>query len=530
MSKRLRYVLLGVAIGLAGLVTWSYWFARTLNPRIRARAVTALEDRFHAEIRLRSLKVSFFPLPSVTGEDLEIRHKGWPDSTPLIAIRRFSVITDYASLIAGRNHIKRVQLHGLEIHIPPRGASAFKETLLGGEQVESGEPGHDTAHLPFLIDTIQADGTVLQIAPKTPGKEPLEFDIQKLTMHGVGPGKAMFFSAKLENAKPPGLIDSQGYFGPWQRDDPRATAVSGKYTFQNADLEVFKGISGILSSVGSYSGVLQHIETSGTTDTPDFSLKRGGNAVHLKTSFHAIVNGSDGNTILDPVDATFLNSEFLCKGGVVGVPGTKGKTVSLDAVAKHARMEDILQLVVGGSKPFLTGDVNFQSKIVIPPGPSDVIDKLHLQGQFHVASAIFTDPKMEQRLITLSNRARGISKSEESQNQAARNLVASDFRGRFVLDHAAVSFSRFSFEVPGAQIRLTGSYQLESGQIDMHGLFRMRATLSETQSGVKSLLLKPFNKLFEKDGAGFQVPLKITGSREHLVFAVDIFHHEFTLQ
>src|SRR5579885_2337774 len=152
MSKRLRYVLLGVAILLAALVTWSYWFARTLNPRIRARAVTALEDRFHAEIQLRSLKVSFFPLPSVTGEDLEIRHKGWPDSIPLIAIRRFSVITDYASLIAGRNHIKRVQLYGLEIHIPPRGASAFKETLLDGEQVERSE--EHTSELQSRFDLV----------------------------------------------------------------------------------------------------------------------------------------------------------------------------------------------------------------------------------------------------------------------------------------------------------------------------------------------------------------------------------------
>ncbi|MGH9582214.1 MAG: hypothetical protein ACRD4O_04695, partial [Bryobacteraceae bacterium] len=388
----MRYILIAIGIVIAVGAIWLYWFTETLGPRIRARVVTALEQRFDADIQLKSLDVSLFPEPGVAGEGLVIRHKGWPDRAPLIRIRRFTAETDWATLIAGRNRVKRVRLHGLQIHVPPRGASAFKETFSRGEEVESGEPGHDTTHLRFTIDTIQADGTTLLVAPKTPGKDPLEFDIKKLTLHSVGPGKAMAFTAKLTNAKPPGLIDSRGYFGPWQRDDPRATPVSGNYTFKNADLGVFKGISGTLSSEGSYSGVLQHIETTGTADTPNFALKRGGDAVHLRTRFHALVNGTDGDTILDPVKATFLHSKFVCRGGVVGQPGKKGKTVSLQATAQGARMEDILALIVGGP-PFLSGAVNFQSTIVIPPGPVDVIDKLQLSGTFQVASAKFANPK-----------------------------------------------------------------------------------------------------------------------------------------
>lgn len=92
------------------------------------------------------------------------------------------------------------------------------------------------------------------------------------------------------------------------------------------------------------------------------------------------------------------------------------------------------------------------------------------------------------------------------------------------------SFSQLSFMVPGAGIRLHGAYNLKSGRIDMRGIFRMQATLSETQSGVKSWLLKPFNKLFEEGKAGFQAPVKVTGTREHPVFGIVIFHHEITLQ
>lgn len=531
MSRRWRYVLIAIGVVLVAVCIALYWISQNLGPLVRGRVVRALEQRFDADVQLKSLQISLIPEAHIVAEGIEIRHRGWTDRAPLIAIRRFSADTDLATILAGRNRVKYVKLEGLEIHIPPRGASAFKQTFSDGEQIESGEPGRDRTHLRFTIDTIQADGTELVIAPKTPGGNPLEFDLKKLTLHSVGPGKAMRFMAKLVNAKPPGLIDTNGYFGPWQRDDPRATPVSGSYTFRNANLGVFNGISGILSSSGSYAGVLQHIETSGTTDTPDFALQGGGDTVHLRTKFRALVNGTDGNTILDPVEAAFLQSKFICRGGVIGRPGEKGKMISLQAHTSGARMEDILALVIGG-KPFLHGAVNFQTSFVIPPGPADIIDKLRLSGGFRVASATFANPKIEERLITLSDRARGISKDEEEdlKKRGLQPRVASNFRGQFRMEGGRTSFSRLAFEVPGASIHLKGSYDLKSQRIDMHGIFQMKATLSETQSGIKSWLIKPFNKLFEKGNAGFSAPLEISGTRDHPVIGLTVLHHQVTLQ
>jgi hypothetical protein len=336
----------------------------------------------------------------------------------------------------------------------------------------------------------------------------------------------MSFQAALTNPKPPGQIDSNGKFGPWQRDDPRATAVSGNYTFQNADLSVFKGISGTLSSKGSYRGVLQHIDVDGATDTPNFALKTGGETVHLATQFHSIVNGTDGDTILDPVDARFLRSEFICRGGILNEPDQNGKTVSLDAVTKHGRIEDVLHLVLGTRKVPLTGAVDFRTKIVIPPGREDVLDKLKLDGQFGILSAEFTSSKLQQHLDTLSERAQGISKNEPAESPEP---VASNFRGRFKLDNGVASFSRLSFNIPGAAVNLTGTYNLRSEQINMDGAFRMQATLSQTQSGVKHWLLKPFDPLFEKNGAGFMLPVHITGTKDHPEIGAEIFHHRITL-
>ena len=82
----------------------------------------------------------------------------------------------------------------------------------------------------------------------------------------------MKFEAELTNAKPPGEIRSSGTFGPWDRAEPGGTPVSGKYTFRDADLSVFKGIAGKLSSDGNYKGALGHIDVAGTADVPSSVL------------------------------------------------------------------------------------------------------------------------------------------------------------------------------------------------------------------------------------------------------------------
>ena len=543
MRKKLLYGL-GTACLLALIAGGVLYFTakrkiQNFGPQARERIIQALEDRFDADVDLKSLQISVYPRPKAVGQGLSIRHKGWPDAHPLIYIRRFVAETDYDTLIAKKDHVDLVRLEGLEIHVPSRGRSSLIQRTEQDHQVESSEPGNDTTRLRFRIEKIVADGTLLEIEPKVEGKQPLsaaeresavQFDIKKLTLRSVGPGQPMTFSARLTNAKPPGLIDSRGSFGPWQKDDPRATPVSGNYTFRHADLGVFKGIRGILSSTGNYHGVLQHIEVDGTTDTPEFVLKRGGNPVHLTTKFHSVVNGTDGDTILDPVDARFLRSEFICRGGIVHYPGPKGKTVSLDAVATDARIEDILHLVLGTGKPALLGAVNFRSKILIRPGREEILDKLKLDGQFTLSSAQFTSAKVEQRLKALSDRARGISKKEEEDEPPdSPDTVASDFDGRFRLERGQISFSSLKFSAPGAAIMLTGSYNMRSQDVNMKGTFRMQATLSDTQSGIKSWVLKPFDRFFEKEGAGFQVPITVTGSADHPEIGAEIFHNHVTI-
>lgn len=527
MRRALRYfVVFGIVLVIAGAITIT-WYVRTLGPRIQLRVVNALEDRFDADVTITGLHVILWPRPKIVGENLVLRHKGWDDPKPILSIKRFSADTDLKTVISRNNHVNEVRLEGLSICIPPRGRSALINNNQDNHEVASDQPGADQTRLQFSIDSIVARDTLLEIEPKAEGKEPLDFELHDLVLSSIGPGQAMRFRTKMANAKPPGLIDSEGTFGPWQKDDPRATSVAGRYTFQNADLSVFKGISGTLASSGEYKGVLQHINVSGTTDVPNFNLKRGGNPVHLATTFQSIVNGADGDTILEEVDANFLHSQFLCKGEIAKRPREHRKTLALDASTTQARMEDILALVMNGP-PVVTGNVDFHSKIVIPPGPQDVIDKLQLAGQFNLSSAQFTSKKVQERLLTLSDRARGIDKQEEAEGQGPE-AVASDLRGTYSLANSVANFSNLSFRVPGALITLHGSYNLESNQIAFNGLFRMQATLSQTQSGYKHWVLLPFDKFFKKNGAGFQAPLSISGTREQPAIGIRVFRHQFTI-
>jgi hypothetical protein len=518
------YCLIAAVVLVAGLAGVQAYL-KTLGPRVRARIVKAVAERFDADVDLARVDITLFPQPTIVGEGLTIRHKGWNDEQPLIRIQRFTAQTDLVSALGAKNEVRLVTLEGLQIHIPPRG----RRMSLRGSADEPGETetanpeaGQDRTRLKFDIQRIVADGTRLVIDPAVQGKPPLEFEIHKLALRNVGPHSPMRFVAELTNAKPPGLIHSTGDFGPWQRDDPRSTPIDGDYQFRNADLGVFNGIAGTLASKGRYSGVLQHIIVDGTTDTPNFAVKRAGTPVDLKTTFHAIVDGTNGDTFLSPVDASFLSTELICRGGVYGKQGQHGKTVTLDVTTPHGRVEDLLHLTISENRPLLTGGVDFRTKMVIPPGKVDILDKLQLQGTFGIIAAHFTNSIIQRRIQELSERARGISKKESEDK--TQGTVASNFNGQFDLRNGLARFSELSFEVPGAHVKLNGTYNLESTAIDMHGLFRMKATLSETQSGWKRLLLIPFNRLFEKNGAGFQLAFKIEGDKEHPDFHPEFFH------
>jgi hypothetical protein len=154
----------------------------------------------------------------------------------------------------------------------------------------------------------------------------------------------------------------------------------------------------------------------------------------------------------------------------------------------------------------------------LPPGEADVIERLLLDGRFDLDSARFTDPDIQSKLAGMSQRARG------RDPDARAGAVASEVEGRFMLKRSVLALSKLSYRIPGARVRLDGSYGLSSEAIDFEGDVRLDATVSQAvgAGGVKGFLLKAVDPLFRKGKAGAVVPIRVRGTRSDPRFGLDV--------
>jgi hypothetical protein len=514
---------LAVAILFAALLaTLASLFTR-VTPHVRDLAVKALNERFDSETEIATLQVSIFPQPGVSGTGLVVRHKGRRDVAPLITIRSFSASATIPGLIFKQLHLKTIDLEGLEIHVPPGGLRRAGLSLPKDADSKAAEPRDDEprrplpdSKSPIVIDTITSRAARLQIDTDDPAKLPRVFEIHDLVMTDFGFDRAAAFEARLSNWKPAGEIHVKGTFGPWNTTDPRMTALGADYEFNDADLDTIKGIGGILSSKGRFHGVLERIRVEGTTDTPDFRVDVAGQPVHLRTRFVAVVDGTNGNTWLEPVEATLLDSSrIVARGEVVRTEDVKGRKVYLQVTIDDARIEDILKLAIKSKKMPLTGRMKLQTTFLLPAGDADVPQRLQLDGAFSIASARFTSFNVQQRIDTLSRRGRG-----DTSNSGPS--VVSNLSGRFVMKNGRISLRNLTFAVPGSAVQLAGSFDLKSEQLDFGGHLLLDASLAETVTGYKSVLVRLAQPFFRRKGGGTKLPIRVSGTPENPTFGLDV--------
>jgi hypothetical protein len=527
-DRRRRLLWLTIGSG-AGLIVVLFLIAARVpfaSETLRQRVIATLSSRLDANVELKELHIRIFPRFHAHGIGLEIRDKRRQDVPPLISVKTLDIHADLVGLV--RKHVAQVQLYGLEIDIPPKehdddragGAGKAGEA---GKADKAGGAEKVRAARDVLIDNLVSTDARLVIIPRKPGKEPKIWEIHKLHMRSVSFDRSMPFDATLTNAIPPGEIGTSGNFGPWIAGDPGATPLDGKFTFAHADLSVFDGISGMLSAHGAFGGTLERIDIHGETETPQFTVAVGGHPVPLHTKYHAVVDGTNGDTILERIDGSFLKTSLVAKGGVVDMPGKAGRQVALDIAMDDARIEDVLRLVVKSAKPPMIGALKLTTKFVLPPGHRDVVDKLHLDGQFSIARVQFTEINVQDKIEELSHRSRGKSPDAEQQH------VVSDFKGRFRLGDGTLTLPALTFATPGAAVSLAGSYALRPEMLDFSGTLRMDAKVSETQTGFKRVLLKVVDPLFKNDGGGSAIPIKVVGQRNNPSFGLDkgrVFHRD----
>jgi hypothetical protein len=530
-------VLIAAVLGVAAWVV-----ARHTEPFLRSMIVEVLEDRFHARVELDSFHISVAHVLTAEGRGLRV----WPPaqvagvtaapardaSDPLIRLAEFHFRMPLRYERGKPFHIAMIRLKGLDIHLPPK-------SHFGQGAAPSASTGSDAKKMDnlisFVVDTVECDAANLLLETSKPGKLPVDIEIAhlKLTREGgLNATAPVNFDADVTVPKPHGAAHATGTIGPWNQTDPGESALEGKYTFDNADLGSFKGIAGTLSSTGNYQGTLRELLVDGDTDTPNFALTHFGHTMALHTHFHAKVDATNGDTWLEPVNATLGHSQFTAQGQVVrvaetnpntpgGLPAVKGHDIALHVDLSGARIEDFLYLASKSGNPLLTGALTMKAALHIPPGPAPVHERLNLKGAFNLDDVRFTSAKIQDKITELRLRGQGRPKDVKGADPGS---IQSAMQGDFTMGGGVIALPELTYTVPGANIVMKGTYTLEGGGLDFAGKAKLNATVSQVVGGVWGVLLKPADRFFKKDGAGTELPIHVTGTREEPKFGVDFGH------
>ena len=503
-------------IGAAGvlLVVAAIILSRHFEPYIRQQAILYLENRFDSDVEIGALHTSLAPLSAlrllipgrgvlvqVDGEQIVLHRHGQSSAPPLLRLRHFSGSLDLARLLAGMKRIRSITLDGAEVNIPPRSDTTPHKKRSDGPTV--------------VVDEVRIGNAVLNIMSKEADHAPLRFYLRNVRLDSAGRDVAMRYQAVLVNPKPPGEIRSSGTFGPWAEEEPADTPLRGGYTFENADLSVFRGIAGRLRSTGTFEGTLASITARGEAYVPDFRLTSAGNAMPLSTRFEVLVDGTNGNTQLKPVVATLGSTHFTTSGVIVKNQEQEHRSISLTASMPAGNLQDVVRLGVKGP-PTVAGILHLETRIVIPPSSAKVRDKLLLEGNFSVTQGRFLNTRIRQALESLSRHGQG-----EPGASAADEEVAADISGQFHMAGAELTFERLNFAIPGAAVDVAGTFNSEAQNLAFRGVLMLQAKASQTVTGWKRWLLKPFDPLLANHGVGTYLHIKIDGDANSPHFGLD---------
>ena len=469
-----------------------------LWPFSQKLVIEDLQEATGSTVTVQHYRPSYFP-PGCVLDGVEFRHGR--SGFKLIEIQKLTVEGSYIGIL--RRHVPRIIATAAHVFIPPFGSNMSFETQ----------------HSKTIIDEIVANGSFIEFEHKDPKKIPLRFNVLEASFHNVQWGRPIVYHLKLRNPNPPGEISAGGKFGPWASGRAEETPFSGEYTFQHADLAVYGGVAGILSSKGQFNGVLHHVNVSGTTVIPDFEVKSGRHKFKLQTRFDAYVDAMNGDTFLNKVEARFGKTSLVVQGSVARSPGQKGKLTKLHFTSREGRIEDILGLFVSERAP-MSGDTSLRADVEVPPDDGPFLRKVKLEGAFGINEGSFTKPQTQKDVNELSAGARG-------QNKEDPETVVTNLKGNVSLSDGLAHFSKLSFDIPGAAAEMHGTYSiLDPYRINLHGKMRVDTRISKTSSGVKSLLLKVMDPFFKKKKRGEIVPVHIQGTYKKPQYGLDLTNNE----
>lgn len=495
---------LGLAVAGGGVLVMH-------SPFTRDNVRKALEEASGRPVQIRTFSSSYFPL-GCTAEGVRfLRHKH-PDLSPIITIDKVAIRASITGLFHSPKRLTWVHIVGMRMIV------ASKRPDEGPEHVSlNAGPGGSS----IAISKITADGAVLEFVRHGGDEAPYILKIDKLAVTDVGSGAPMRYLTELTNTVPPGVIWSEGKFGPWNPENIGATPVSGAYTYDKIQLSHFHSIDGVGHARGEFRGALERILTHGRVDVAGFRVGGSDHAVPLSVDYQATVNGTNGDVDLDPAVARFRHTRVDVHGSIAGPRGAahthQGKTATFDLSVPSGRVDDLLALFDKG-QPGMSGPVTLRGSFVWPPGPAPFLRKIRMDLTFGIDRSRFTSSNTQDSIDRLSESAEGEKKDQMEEDP--RTLLL-DLRGIIHVRNGVADISHATFHVPGADATAHGTYGLVDHRVDLKGTLDTSGHLSETTSGVKALLLKAVTPLFHKRGGERIVPFEIGGSYGQTKVTID---------
>jgi AsmA-like C-terminal region len=506
-ANRRRYrAITIVVVAVLGFLTTATVLLAAEWPFTQAKVVEQLEGALSANVRIRSFRTLYFP-PGCVIEGAELRSKNGPGAAPLMTVGRLVILSNYRQLLL---HQRIEVMHLEDVHLDMGQRKGLKSAGRDGKNRSSSKSIN-------VAEVVIDRGVIEYPRSKRP---PLIFNVHQLTFGNVIQGKRIAFHVTVDNPLPPGRVQADGEFDPWNVSEISETPLSGVYKFTDAKLSSLGGIAGTLSSQGSFAGPANAVRVQGSTDTPNYEVKSAGHPLRLRTDFRAVVNCTNGDVGLQSIEGRFEKTSFEVAGQVAGEKNARSKVASLQASDPGGRIEDWLRLFTSDPISPMTGAISFQAQMTIPGGPKPFIRRVHLTGDFAITEVTFTKWKTRQGASELSLRAQGQKVSAPKKEELPK--ITGEISGHVDVLDGVAHFSNLSYKLPGAVANVRGTYSFNDEHIDLHGQLRVDTKFSKTSGGPKGLLTRATEGLFAKgNGNGEILPVKLTGTYDEPSYGLD---------